>query len=178
MRIFFLITFLIGLLLGVRSMLVGIVRSQQLLRRAPIFNLPSVGALLTVLGVTGYLIDRYTELGAAPTLAIAAGSGLAAAVATFSVIAGWAVPSAVRFPEDPRFELQGHPGTVVRAVPPEGQADGEIEYEFEDRTHRLPARSLSGDGIEVGTEIVIERIEDGVAHVELWSVIEREIGTH
>ncbi len=176
MRVFYLITFLAGLLLGVRAMLVGIARTKEQLLRARILNLPTIGALLTVLGATGYLFDRYSTLGLGLVLGIAAALGVAAAVGTFSLIAGWAVPSAVRDPDDPRFELQGHPGEVVQAVPPGG--DGLIEYAHDGQQHRLPARSLSGEAIAVGAEIVIERIEDGIAHVELWSVIEKELEGH
>jgi hypothetical protein len=176
MRAFFLITFLSGLLLGVRAMLVGIARSQAQIRRAPIFNLPTIGALLAAFGATGYLLDRYTQLGTVAVLVIAAVVGAGAAVGIFSLIAGWAVPSAARDPEDPRFELQGHPGHVVHELPAGGE--GTIEYAHDGGTHQLPARSLSGAGIAVGTEIVIERVEDGIAHVELWSVIEQEIGSH
>ena len=34
---------------------------------------------------------------------------------------------------------------------------------------------LEGATITAGTEVVIERIEDGIAYVELWSNIEREL---
>ncbi len=173
MRIFFLITFLIGLLLGVRAMLVGIIRSQEQLRKAPVLNLPTIGALLAVLGASGYLFDRYSTLAPWLAFAIAVLLGVGAAVGTFSLIAGWAVPSAVRDPEDPRFALQGHPGTLVQPIT--ASAPGLIEFELDGRVQRLLARSLSGDDVAEGAEIVIERVEDGVAHVELWSVIERQI---
>ncbi len=176
MRVFFLITFLLGLLLGVRAMLVGIARSKEQLLRARFLNLPTLGALLTVLGASGYLLDRYSSLAPGVALGIAAALGVGAALGTFSLIAGWAVPSAARDPDDPRFELQGHPGQVVQAVPSGG--DGLIQYEHDGRQHRVPARSLSGEAIAAGAEIVIERVENGVAHVELWSVIEKELEGH
>jgi hypothetical protein len=176
MRAIFLVTLLGGLLLGVRAMLVGIARSRAQIRRAPILNLPTIGALLAAFGATGYLLDRYSQLGSAAVLIIAAVVGGAAAAGIFTMIAGWAVPSAVRDPEDPRFALQGHPGHVVRELP--AGSEGTIEYAHDGLTHQLPARSLSGAAVAVGTEIVIERVEDGIAHVELWSVIEQEIGSH
>jgi hypothetical protein len=54
-------------------------------------------------------------------------------------------------------------------------APGEISYQHEGAWHRARARSLDGQPIETGTEIAIERIEDGVAWVERWSTIERQL---
>ena len=39
----------------------------------------------------------------------------------------------------------------------------------------VPAVGLEGASIAAGAEVVIERIENGIAHVELWSNIEREL---
>ena len=38
-----------------------------------------------------------------------------------------------------------------------------------------PLSAWKGASIAAGTEVVIERIEDGIAYVELWSNIEREL---
>jgi hypothetical protein len=38
-----------------------------------------------------------------------------------------------------------------------------------------PAKSIDGNPVDVGTEVVIETITDGVASVELWSVVEQRI---
>lgn len=67
----------------------------------------------------------------------------------------------------------GHFGRVTERIPTGGL--GEIVYEHDGRAHTVPARTLEGRPADEGTEVVIERIEDGVAHVELWSTIEKEL---
>jgi hypothetical protein len=39
----------------------------------------------------------------------------------------------------------------------------------------MRARSLDGTGIPPGTDIAIERLEDGIAYVELWSQVEERL---
>ena len=52
---------------------------------------------------------------------------------------------------------------------------GEISYQLEGAWHQARALSLDGQPIESDTEIAIERIEDGIAWVERWSTIERQL---
>jgi hypothetical protein len=89
------------------------------------------------------------------------------------IIAGWAVPSAEREVEDERFLLQGHFARVSRGI--EREAPGEIIFEHEGRQHVLRAASLDGGAIAPDAEVVIERVEDGVAYVELWSTIAEQL---
>jgi membrane protein implicated in regulation of membrane protease activity len=105
--------------------------------------------------------------------AIALAGGLAAWGLAVAMIAGWAVPSAARETEDERYALQGFVGKVTQPI---GNGTvGEISYQLEGAWHRARARSLDGQPIENGTEIAIERIEEGVAWVERWSTIERQL---
>jgi len=39
----------------------------------------------------------------------------------------------------------------------------------------IRARSIDGSGIPSGTEVAIERLEEGVAYVELWSHVEERL---
>lgn len=173
MRTLFILAVVLGLALAVRSMLVGIARAQRALR-ASIFNLPTIGAFFALFGVVGYLVDRYSTLSAVPTLAIAGASGLAASAGIYGVIAGWAVPSAAREVEDERYVLQGH---FARVTAPVGIGGfGEITYELDGTRHVARARGLDDQAtIPAETEVVIERVEDGVAYVELWSTIEKQL---
>jgi hypothetical protein len=41
--------------------------------------------------------------------------------------------------------------------------------------HAVRALSLNGDAIEVGVEVVIERIEGSTAFVERWSHVEQRL---
>ena len=85
---------------------------------------------------------------------------------------GWAVPSAARETEDERYALQGFVGKVTQPI---GNGTAGESLPARRSWHRTRARSLDGQPIENGTEIAIERIEEGVAWVERWSTIERQL---
>ncbi len=173
MRYLFLLSLLIGLLIGVRSMLVGIDRRERRKRWSAYLNLPTFASFATVFGAAGYLLGRFTPLGTVGVVSLSSVLATAAAATSMLLIAGWAVPSAARIQPDERFALQGHPGRVTRAIPEGG--DGEITYEFMTVRHVTRARSLDGSAVPNDTEVVIERIEDEVAYVELWANIERQL---
>ena len=173
MRAIYLATLLIGLILGVVSMIRGIDRDERRRRAISFFNLPMVGSLAVALGITGYLLTRYSSLSAPIVALIAAIAGLAGASGTIALIAGWAVPSAAREVEDERYLLQGHIGQVTRSIAAHGA--GEISYDHGGQRHAIAARSLDGTAIPSGTDIAIERVENGVAFVELWANIEKQL---
>jgi hypothetical protein len=172
MHLLFLPVLIVGLVLGVWGMLVGVDR-RQVRRRAPVFNLPTLAAGLTLFGAVGYPLTRYTSLGVPMLLTIAGAAAVTGAVGMFAVIAAWALPSARRVVEDERFLLQGFLGRVTRAI--RSGEDGEIVYEHNGRRQVSAARGVDDRMIEAGTEIVIERVEGGVAYVQRWSTIERSL---
>ncbi|MGH7717748.1 MAG: hypothetical protein ACREON_02735 [Gemmatimonadaceae bacterium] len=173
MRFVYLGTLLLGLVLGVVSMIRGIDRDERRRRAISFFNLPMVGSFAVGVGVTGYLFSRYSSLSAPVVALIALVIGAAAAAGVIALIAGWAVPSAARDVEDVRYALQGHVGRVTRAIAVGGE--GEITFEHDGRRHVVPSRALNRSAIPAGTEIAIERIEDGIAYVELWATIEKQL---
>lgn len=173
MRILFTLALLAGLALGVRSMIVGIDREQRRRRIVAYVNWPTVGAFLAAFGATGYLLARFTTLGAGALVALAAAAGALALAGTVALIAGWAVPSAAHDVEDERYRLQGHLGRVVR--PMGAGAPGRIAYEHEGVRHECAALGLDDAPIPADAEVVIERIEGGIAYVELWSRIEEQL---
>jgi hypothetical protein len=173
MLILFLSLFILGLVLGVASMIAGIDRDQRRGRWIKYVNLPMAGAAATLFGLVGYPLAKYTALSALAIIGIALAAGAIGAVGMMLLIAGWAVPSAERDVEDERFLLQGHFARVTRSIQAAGQ--GEIVYEHEGRQHVLRAASLDGNAIAEDAEVVIERVEDGVAYVELWSTIAEQL---
>lgn len=173
MRILFLAFFILGLVLGVVSMIAGIDRDQRRGSWVKYVNLPIAGVAAALFGLVGYPLAKYSSLGALAMLGIAAAAAIAGGIGMMALIAGWAVPSAQREVTDERYVLQGHLAHVTRAIG-RGEA-GEITYEHEGRRHQLAASSLDGKPIERDAEVVIERIENGVAYVELWSNIERQL---
>lgn len=173
MRALFLTIFLIGLVLEVVSMLAGIDRDQRRRRWVPYLNLPIAGIAATFFGLVGYPLVKYSHLGDAAILAIALAAASVGAVGMMILIAGWAVPSAAREVDDVRFQLQGHVGRVTRAITEHDP--GEMTYQQDGERHAVCARSVDGSPIPEQAEVVIERVEDGIAYVELWSTIERQL---
>ena len=177
--------FLAGLLLAVRVMFFGVRRqlSEERLdhRRWPL----AIAAFLAVAGAMLYArADRVTSgwLAAVVLSAVAAGLG-----AWKLVEKSAAVPSTD--PEDdPKYRFQGHVARVIEPIiaasGPEGvAAPGRIVFEFDGRRYELSARwspeADLGDGrlatAAVNTEVVIEFIDDEVAFVEPWAVVEQRI---
>jgi hypothetical protein len=171
----FLASFLAGLLLGVRAMIVGVERPPRTgTQPRTALTAPSVAAAATTFGLTGYVLLRYMGAGAAAAIAIAAGLALLSALSAIALIAKWAVPSAAAEPPDERYLLQGTPATVTRAVT--ADVDGEVSYAAADGAqYATPARSFDGSALGVGAEVVIDRVEDGVAYVEAWALVEKRL---
>ena len=178
----FLGLFLAGLVLGVGAMLFGVARE-----RAPSHDgAPTIGARLTVpniaafaaaSGALGYLLHRYSTLGNAAVFVLAAAAGVLGVIGASLLVARWALPAVAGEVVDERYVLQGHPAQVTRVLAGATGAPAayEISYEEGGVTHLLRAHSLDDIGLTPGSEVVIERIEDGTAWVESWSVVERRL---
>lgn len=171
-KVVFLSTFVAGLSLAVHSMLHGAERwrRRRSAKLSAVVNPPAVAALAIGLGACGYLLTTRSEIGWLGVLVISLGTGFVALAGTIVLMARWAL----RAPDHPSAsddeDTHGQIATVSRTITPE-QA-GEITYFAWERHHVLPASSLDSSVIPEGTEVVIDSIEDGVARVELWSVVE------
>ena len=186
----FLGSLLVGLVLGVIAMLVGVERrptapsaSAALVTRESAvaastaisarFHFPIVAPFATTFGGVGYLITRYSTLGSAGRIVIAAIAGGLAAAGAVTLVARWAVPAARRDVPDERFLWQGLPARVASPI---GAANpGRIVLEVDGTRQAVLAVSLNGDPIAQGSDVVIERIEDGIAFVESWAAVERRL---
>jgi hypothetical protein len=177
----FLGLFLAGLVLAVGAMLFGVERKRQSATGAPTIGarltVPNIAAFATVSGAVGYLLHRYSALGTVAVLVIAAIAGALAVVGAVLLVARWALPAVAAEVVDERYVLQGHPARVTRIVADAAGAPSayEISYEEGGATHLLRAHSLEGTVLAPGSEVVIERVEDGAAYVEAWSVVERRL---
>jgi hypothetical protein len=171
-KIAFLAAFIGGLALAVHSMLHGVERWRRKRSDKPsaVFNPPTVAALAIGIGATGYLLTSRTQLGILAVLVVSLIVGAAALVGMTVFMAKWAL----RTPAQPNVshdeEINGQVATVIRAITPDGP--GEIEYFAWNKHHVLPASSISSSMITEGTEVVIDSVENGIARVELWSVVE------
>jgi hypothetical protein len=171
----FLAAFIAGLLLAVRVMFFGAERRRlqpadaMPLRRSE----PAIIGFLLMFGVAGYLLSRYTTLSAAADvgLAVLLGLALSALVTRLAVAAARMQPE--HDPEDPRYVLQGHVAAVTVAIPADGE--GAIAL-FEGGVQRtVRARTIDGTAVGEGEEVCIERLDDGVAFVELWAIVEQRL---
>ena len=88
-------------------------------------------------------------------------------------IARWAIPGARSDHIDERYLLQGTLASITGDVPKDGV--GTLRYALDDREFELPARTLDGEAVASGTDVVIDRVEDGVGYVELWSRVEQRL---
>lgn len=170
--IVFLVVFITGLLLAVFAMLNGVRRNQS---RAPsaFFNLPAVAAFAIGFGAAGYPLASRTQLPVWGILLIATAVGALAISGMITLLAQWAfrgIPAASAAEEQ---EIQGHLAIVTRDVT--ASTPGEISYEYLGRKVRISARPISTKALLVGAEVVIDRIEDGVAFVEEWAVVEQRL---
>ena len=177
MTALYLICFVGGLLLAVRVMLIGVERESRTpstTRRRIRFWLPPFIAFVTIFGLSGYLLSRSPSRSAVAAGALAAVIGIVAAAASVWLVARWAKVVPQHDVDDPRYILQGHLARVVMPIDAHGAA-GEIVFEVEREQRRLRARALDESSVSAGTDVVIERIEDGIAYVEPWVQVEQRL---
>ncbi len=183
----------LGLVLGVIAMLVGVEKRQRssgsrvvdpatLSRETMMgasseisarFHLPIVAPFGTVFGAVGYILTRYSSLGPGVRILVSALAGAAAAAGVVILIARWAVPSARRDIPDERYLWQGLPATVISPI--HAETPGRISVEVDGTRHAVLAVSLYGEPIDLDADVVIERIEGGIAFVEPWAAVERRL---
>lgn len=130
------------------------------------FNGSTIAAFLTWFGGAGYLLTRYSGLAALSIMALAVAAGLAGGAMVFAFLAKFINPRlTVLAPED--FQVQGVVAKVTSTIRPGGT--GEIVYTLGGTRHSDGARSETSELLERGTEVVILRVDKGIAYVDRWS---------
>lgn len=175
-RILFLATFIGGLVLTVFAMLHGLEHTRRNRSRAPspFFNLPAIAAFAVGFGAVGYPLAVRTRLPSWAILLIAVGGGALAISGMISLLAFWAlrgIRTATAHAD--AEELQGLFALVTIDIDPAGA--GQISYEYRGQQTIVAARSVDGARVPSGTDVVIDRIENGVAFVEEWSAVEQRL---
>lgn len=178
LKVFFLAAFIGGLVLAVFAMLHGVEYTRRKRNRSrrpsPFFNLPAVAAFAVGFGAVGYPLASRTTLPAWGIILIAIGGGALAITGMITLLARWALRGLSNpLPPDEAHEIQGTLAVVTREIAPE--REGEISYDHFGSRAKVPARSLGIAVIPSGSEVVIDRIENGVAFVEEWAVVERRL---
>jgi membrane protein implicated in regulation of membrane protease activity len=175
MNVLYLASFIGGLLLAVRIMMYGVERprgdstGERSFRLSP----PLVVALATVFGASGYILTR-SGIGTVATRVLSAAvlAAVSAFIAGYLVKKWWTV-TPEHDVDDERYVLQGHVARVTKSI--RAGVDGEIGYEIGRERHVMRARSFDDAALAEGTEVVIERIEDGIAYVEAWVEVEKRL---
>ena len=134
---------------------------------------PAAVGFLIMFGVASYLLTGHEGISPATAAIVASIIGVVFAAIVTRIAIAMARFRPEHDPNDPRYILQGRVGVVTVAIPAGGE--GMIRYEDVDSTPVVRARDIGSGAIAAGQEICIERIEDGVAHVELWALIEERL---
>ena len=177
LRIFFLASFIGGLVLAVFAMLHGVeyARRRRNRSRAPsaIFKLPAVAAVADGFGAVGYPLASRTTLPAWGVVLIAIAGGALAITGMITLLAQWALRGLSKPFSPEEYEIQGQLAVVTRDITP--AREGEISYDRLGKRELVAARSLGTAIIASGCEVVIDRIEDGIAFVEEWAIVEQRL---
>lgn len=176
-RVIFLAAFIGGLVLAVFSMLHGVERARRKRNRSrkpsAFFNLPAAAAFASGFGGTGYLIASRTVLPVWAVVILALSGGGLVMAGMVTLLARWALRGVTGPTTTDVEEIQGQPAVVTREISLAGA--GEISYEHQGTQVLVPARGLGTRTLPAGTEVVIDRIESGVAFVEEWAVVEQRL---
>ena len=180
---------ILGLVLGVFAMLYGTERRVRApaattphershahdvaAEPSPLFNLASLAAFAVGFGLSGYVVSRNSTWPISMQVVVAGLAGGIALAVQSLLIARWAIPAARAERVDERYVLQGMLGTIIREVPARGS--GVLRYGLDGREFELPARSLDDTALTSGSEVVIDRVEEGVAFVEPWTLVESRL---
>ena len=173
-RIAYLIAFLGGLALAVHVMLNGVERWKRRRSKKPsaALNPPTVAGLAIGLGASGYLFSTRSALSPWIILLISLIIGGIALTGMIVLMAKWALRSPVLLHAEEE-ELSGQVATVTKAIT--AHEPGEITWHAWEKRHVLPACGFGDAEIPQGIEVVIDVVENGVARVELWSVVEQRL---
>ena len=174
LSVIFIAAFIGGLVLAVLAMLHGVERMRRNRERAPspFFNLPTIAAFAVGFGAVGYPLASRTRLPAWAVLLLAIGAGALAVSGMITLLAKWALRGVTGGPAE-EVEIQGQLAVVTRSIV--GNAPGEISYQLLGKTLTVPARALNAASIAAGSDVVIDRIEGGVAYIEEWAAVEQRL---
>jgi membrane protein implicated in regulation of membrane protease activity len=176
MTALFLVCFIGGLLLAVRVMIYGVERPREAnpsgersLRLSPAL----IVAFSVVFGATGYALTSSSIGSPSSRIATAAALGMVAAVVAARLVRRWWTVIPEHDVDDERYVLQGHLARVTKSI--RAGVEGEVSFDLANDHRVLRARGIDDGMLAVGTDVVIERIEDDLAYVESWTEVEKRL---
>jgi hypothetical protein len=131
------------------------------------FNLSTIAAFVTWFGGAGWLLTRYSSLTALFITLIASVAGTVGGGIVFITLSRYVFPRlTVMRPED--YQVQGLVGRLASAIREGEGGTGEVVYAVAGARRVDGARSVTGEALEKGAEVVILRVEKGIAYVQRW----------
>lgn len=127
-------------------------------------NLSTIMIFVTWFGAAGYILHRYTGLWGGLIAGIATAAGLIGGALMYTFIVRFLFRAATPPLHERDYELAGHTAVVTSTIYAGGL--GEITYTLHGYRRAESARSLNGQPIARGTEVVILQYEKGVAYVQ------------
>jgi membrane protein implicated in regulation of membrane protease activity len=124
-------------------------------------------------GAAGYPLATRTTWPTWVVLIVAAAVGALTTTGMILLLARWALREGPEHSVAEQDAIQGQLAVVSSAIGP--IEPGEISYNRMGRHERISARALNDKVLPVGAEVVIDRIEDGIALVEEWSAVEQRL---
>ncbi len=128
------------------------------------FSLSTIMIFVTWFGAAGYILHRYTGLWGGLILGIATAAGFIGGALMYTFIVRFLYRATTPPMHERDYELVGHTATVTSTIYAGGL--GEITYTLFGYRRAESARSLNGQQIPRGTEVVILQYEKGVAYVQ------------
>jgi hypothetical protein len=130
-------------------------------------NIYSILLSLFVLGLLGYLLHNFTNVGDTVTILLPLALGAGAGIGLGNAISGAFRTSEASLLGAESSRLEGRLGTVSMAIHEGGT--GEIIFTTKAGTRQsVGARSGDGQTIPLGEEVVILGYHDGIASVQTW----------
>ena len=146
-------------------------KSGHTKRPSAFFNAPSFSTFTIVIGAVGYLLVTRTKVGLIPIVAIGIGASFIATTTAVVLLARWALPHSGD--ESEADSMQGLIGRVTRSI--SASSPGEIAFLSNGAKRTIAAQGIEESEIPRDTEVVIDRIQNGIARVELWSTVEQRL---
>ncbi|HZT07651.1 MAG TPA: hypothetical protein VFC51_11515 [Chloroflexota bacterium] len=127
-------------------------------------NMATILAFLTWFGGAGYVLSSTFAFEGWAAAVLAGLTGLVGAGIVFVVLVRVLIPGQTPYLSADDFDLEGTIGRLTVAIRPGGT--GELVFSLGGTRHAIGARSISGDAIERGAEVVVVREEHGIAFVQ------------
>jgi membrane protein implicated in regulation of membrane protease activity len=137
----------------------------------PKLNSMTITAFLAWFGGTGYLLEKYTSIWVWLAFGCATAAGLVGASAVFSVLRKLTRRDYTMNPAD--YDMIGKLGRV--SAPVNSAGVGEMVFARDGARGSIPIRSEDGSGIGKDVEVVITRLEKGVAYVRRFEELTGDV---